>query len=73
MDVPLPATMVAYQANLGCVVEPSPSSSQMEEEDPYVFPAWVVQSSHVHDCLDSVFPLDEVIIEAMSGVEPPWE
>ena len=26
-DVPLPATMVAYQANLECVVEPSPSSS----------------------------------------------
>ena len=27
----------------------------------------------MHDCLDSVFPSDEAIIEAMSGVEPPWE
>ena len=32
-----------------------------------------MQYSHAHDCLDSVFPSDEVIIEAMSGVEPPWE
>ena len=71
-DVPLPATMVAYQANIGQVAEPSPSSSQTEE-DPYVLPAWVVESSHAHDCLDDVFPSDEAIIEAMSGVEPPWE
>ena len=27
MDVPLPAAMIAYQSNLDCVVEPSPSSS----------------------------------------------
>ena len=27
----------------------------------------------MHDFLDSVFPSDKVIIEAMSGVEPPWE
>ena len=73
MDVPLPTTMIAYQDNLGCVVESSPSSLWMEEEDPYVLPAWAVQSSHTHDYLDSVFPSDEAIIEAMYGVEPPWE
>ena len=33
-NVPLPATMIAYQSNLKCVAEPSPSSSQTEEEDP---------------------------------------
>ena len=38
MDVPFPAAMIAYQANLECVVEPSPSSSWAEEEDPYVLP-----------------------------------
>ena len=27
----------------------------------------------MHDCLDSIFPSDEAIIEAVSGVEPPWE
>ena len=41
-NVLLPATMIAYQANLECVAEPNPSSSQMEEEDPYVLSAWVV-------------------------------
>ena len=73
MDASLPATMIAYQVNLDCVAEPSPSSSRMEEEDPYVLPAWAVESSHTHACLDDVFPSDEAIIEAMSGVEPPWE
>ena len=72
-NVPLPATMIAYQANLMNVVEPCSSSSRIEEEDPYVLPAWAVQSSHAHECLDMVFPSDEAIIEAMSSVEPPWE
>ena len=72
-DVSFPTTMIAYQANLKCVVEPSPSSSRMEEEDPYVLPTWVVQYSHMHDCLDMVFPSDEAIIAAILGVEPPWE
>ena len=42
MDVPLPVAMIAYQDNLKCVVDPCPSSSRMEEEDPYVLSAWVV-------------------------------
>ena len=41
-DVPLLATMIAYQANIECFAEPSPSSSRTEEEDPYVLPAWAV-------------------------------
>ena len=53
-NVSLPATMIAYQANLKSVAEPSPSSSQTEEEDPYVLLAWAVQSSHAHDYLDIV-------------------
>ena len=38
-----------------------------------MLPTWAVESSHTHDFLDDVFPLDEAIIEAMSRVEPPWE
>ena len=72
-NVSFPATMIAYQDNLECVAEPSPCSSRTEEEDPYVLLAWAVQYSHAHDYLDSAFPLDEVIIEAMSRVETPWE
>ena len=70
-DVPFPAAMIAYQDNSKCFVEPSTSSSWTKEEDPYVLPAWEFESSHVHDCLDSVFPSDEAIIEAMSGIDPP--
>ena len=73
MSVPFPAVMIAYQANLQSATEPCSSSSRTEEEDPYVLPAWAVQSSHAHDCLDTVFPSNEAIIEAMSRVEPPWE
>ena len=55
MDVLSPVAMIAYQGNIDCVVEPSPSSSWMEEEDPYVLLAWVVESAHAHEFLDSVF------------------
>ena len=41
-SVPLPAVMIAYQANIKSTAEPCSSSSRMEEEDPYVLPAWVV-------------------------------
>ena len=44
-NVLFPATMIAYQANIDCVAKPSPSSSRIEEEDPYVLPAWAVDSS----------------------------
>ena len=73
MDVPFPTTMIAYQANLDYVEEPGPSSLRMEEEDAYVLPTWAVESSHAHDFLYDFFPSDEAIIEAMFGVEPPWE
>ena len=56
-DVSFPATIVTYQANIGCVAEPSPSSSRTEEEDPYVLPAWAVESYHSHDFLDDVFSI----------------
>ena len=41
-DMPFPAAMIAYQANLESAVGPSPSSLRTEEEDPYVLPAWAV-------------------------------
>ena len=72
MGVSFPTAMIAYQANIDCVAKPSPSSSRTEE-DPYMLPAWAVESSHAHDCLNIVFPSDEAIIDAMFGVEPPWE
>ena len=63
---------VAYQANLGLVVDSSLSSSRTEEEDPYALPAWAITSSHLHDFFNDIFPMDEAILKAMSGVELPW-
>ena len=54
-NVTLPIALVAYQDNIDNVVEPSPSTSWMEEKDPYVLPALAVESSHSHDCLDGYF------------------
>ena len=71
-NMSFPTTIIAYQANLECAVKPSPSSSRTEEEDPYALPAWAVSSSHSHDFLDDIFPSDEAILEAMSGLEQPW-
>ena len=67
-DVSLPTTMVACQVNLDHVVDPSPSSLQMDEEDPYVLPAWVVESSHSHNFLDDVFPSDESFLRPCLGL-----
>src|SRR5713226_10722887 len=39
-SMPLPAVMIAYQANLESTAVPCSSSSRTEEEDPYVLPAW---------------------------------
>ena len=38
-----------------------------------MLPTWEVESSHSHDFLDDAFPSDEAILEAMLGVEQPWE
>ena len=55
------------------VINPSPSSSQMEEEDILGLPTWVVALSCSHDFLDDIFSLNEAILEAMNGQEQPWE
>ena len=72
MGMLLSTTMVAYEANIDSVVESSPSSFQMKEEDPYAFPAWAMSSYHSHDCLDDIFPSDEAIVKVISTLEQSW-
>ena len=64
---------VAYQAILDLVVDPSPSSLRMKEEDLSALLSWVVTSSHSHDLLDDVLPSHEAILEAMNHPECLWE
>jgi hypothetical protein len=45
----------------------------MEEVDDLPKPVWAVNSSHSSDCLEMVMPSDEAILEAMTGLERPWD
>ena len=45
----------------------------MEEEETFSWHASVVASSHSHDYFDDVFLYDELSLEAMNGLEQPWE
>ena len=36
-------------------------------------PAWSFDSNSALDCLDSVLPSEEAILEVMMGIDRPWE
>ena len=63
MGMPFSTMVISYQSTLGLIVDPSPSSSQMEEEDSFAQPSWAVASSHSHDFFNDTFPSDEANIE----------
>ena len=66
-EVPLSVVEVAYQAITEATVDPIPDpltvSNDLEE---VYFPAWAENSLHSIDCLDTVLPSDEAILEAMT-------
>eukprot|EP00253_Pinus_taeda_P027995 PITA_27995 len=49
----------------------TPSSE--EEFEGYVAPTWAFDSTSALDCLDTVLPSEEAILEVMMGVYRPWE
>ena len=55
MEISLSVVEIAYQATLGPIIDPSASSSQMNEEDTFALPSWVFASSRSHDYFDDVF------------------
>ena len=71
MDMSLSTVAISYKPNRGLVVDPSPSSSSMEEEGPYARSSWVVASSHSHDFFDETFSSNESILKAMNGLDGP--
>jgi hypothetical protein len=73
MAMQLSIVEIMYQAILKYIVDLDPPSSQKNEVDLILKPIWVVQSSCFHKCLNDTLPSDESIIEAMSGVDRPWE
>lgn len=50
-------------------MDPCPTSSSLEEFDPYDSPSWVASSLPTMNSLNIVMPLDEDIIKAMVGFE----
>ena len=67
-QVPLSAVEVAYQFVVNTTVDSfaTPSIVSEESEEAYL-PSWAENSLHSYECLDMVFPLDESILESMSG------
>jgi hypothetical protein len=71
MAMPLCAAKVAYSIVQQDFVDPDPTPAQ--ELDLVLEPIWAQGSLVDTDSLDLVFPLDKVIIEAMTGLDRPWD
>ena len=68
LEVPLLTVEVAYQAITQNTVDPIPAPlTVLEDLEKVYFPAWAENSSLSIDCLDTVLPSNEAILEAMSG------
>jgi hypothetical protein len=50
-----------------------PDLTPAQELDPVLEPIWAQGSLATTDSLDLVFPSDEVIIEALTGPDRPWD
>jgi hypothetical protein len=71
MAMPLSAPQVSY-----IVVQQAsanPNSSPPRELDPILEPIWAQDSLTTQYPLDLFFPSDEVILEAITGLDRPWD
>jgi hypothetical protein len=73
MAKPLSAAEIAYQAIQQATTDPDQTPMVTEEDDLFPEPIWAQNSSNSQDCLNTILPSDEAIIEAMVGAERPWE
>ncbi len=72
MAFPMSAAELRYQSIANSVEDHSTPFSE-EELDGHVAPAWSLDSASALDCLDSVLPSEEAILEVMMGIDRPWE
>jgi hypothetical protein len=71
MDMPLSTTEFAHNIVQQTLDNPNPAPPQ--ELDPALELIWAQDSLTTHDHLDLVFPSNEVILEAMTGSNIPWD
>jgi hypothetical protein len=71
MAMPLSIVEVAY--NIVQQASTNPDLAPPQELDPVLEPIWAQDSLTTYDPLDLVFPSDEVILEAMTGPDRPWD
>ena len=72
MEFPISAAELRYQSIVNSADD---HSTPFSEEELYgdVAPAWSLDSTSALDCLDSVLPSEEAILEVMIGIDQPWE
>jgi hypothetical protein len=73
MEMPLSKREIVYQDVLESSTDPDPVSLQKDEEDHVLKPVWATSSPFSHDCLNETLPSNEVILEAMNGLDRPWD
>jgi hypothetical protein len=71
MTIPLSVAEVAYSLVQQASATPGPTPAH--ELDPSLEPIWAQDSLANTDSLDLVLPSDEAIIEAMTGLDKPWD
>jgi hypothetical protein len=71
MSMPLSAAEVGYSLVQQASTNTNPTTAQ--ELDPLLEPIWAQGSLADTDSLDLLFPSDEVVIEAMTSPEKPWD
>ena len=65
---PMSATELRYQFTVNSADDHSTPFSE-EELDGHVAPVWALNSTSALDCLDTVLPSEEAILEVMMGID----
>lgn len=74
IEFPMSAAKIAYQSIVNTAYSDlTPFSLEELDRDGDVAPAWTLDSTSVVDCLDTIFPSEEAIIEVMTGIERTWD
>ena len=72
MAFPMFAAELSYQSIINSTKN-HPTLFSHEELGGDVALAWTLDSTSALDCLDTILPFEEEILEAMMGVDRPWD